>query len=244
MTPQTRSPSGYSTWRLIAEELRSEIVDESLAPGTRLPTERELVERFGVHRHTVRQAVATLATEGLVARRQGSGTFVVERPRLVHRIGLRTRWSDSLGHRADASPGVLLEAGPDPCPPADVVMSLDLHERAALRTEMVRSVDGLALVRTTDWFVAAAVPDFARHYRDVGGSTTAALRAIGIDDYLRVSSTITARLATFAESTDMDLPGGAVVLVVRGLDALPDGTPLRYGISRFRADRVELNVDT
>jgi len=91
MTTQGRSRSGYSAWRLIAEELRREIIGGSQAPGTKLPAEGELAERFGVHRNTVRQAVAALAAEHLVVSRRGSGTFVTEHTVLVHRIGARTR---------------------------------------------------------------------------------------------------------------------------------------------------------
>jgi GntR family transcriptional regulator, phosphonate transport system regulatory protein len=98
MTTRHRSTSGYSTWRLIAEELRRDIVNGGQAPGTRLPSEGELAGRFGVHRNTVRQAVAALAAEHLVVSRRGSGTFVADhalrrRPgRARHRArGPRTR---------------------------------------------------------------------------------------------------------------------------------------------------------
>src|SRR6202035_574692 len=104
MTTQGRSRSGYSAWRLIAEELRREIIGGSQAPGTRLPAEGELAERCGVHRNTVRQAVAALAAEHLVVARRGSGTFVTEHTVLVHHIGARTRLSDSLGRRGRAPP--------------------------------------------------------------------------------------------------------------------------------------------
>src|ERR1700677_2611222 len=100
MTTQGRSRSGYTAWRLIAEGLRREIVDGKRTPGAKLPTEGELAERFGVHRNTVRHAVAALAAEHLVVSRRGSGTFVAEHTVLVHRIGARTRLSDSQSGRA------------------------------------------------------------------------------------------------------------------------------------------------
>src|ERR1700734_539939 len=120
MTTQGRARSGYTAWRLIAEELRREIVDGKRAPGAKLPTEGELAERFGVHRNTVRQAVAALAAEHLVVSRRGSGTFVAEHTVLVHRIGARTRFRDSLGGRGHAT-GRLLESAIETAPPADVV---------------------------------------------------------------------------------------------------------------------------
>ena len=54
-----------STAELLAAELRREILDGALAPGERL-RERELVERYGVARHTLRAALRQLAAEGLV----------------------------------------------------------------------------------------------------------------------------------------------------------------------------------
>ncbi len=49
-----------------------------LAPGTRLPAERDLAERFGVNRVTVRAALGRLASEGLLRARQGSGHVVTD----------------------------------------------------------------------------------------------------------------------------------------------------------------------
>ena len=46
------------------------------APGTAIPSELELASRFGVSHGTVRKAVGSLASENLLVRRQGKGTFV------------------------------------------------------------------------------------------------------------------------------------------------------------------------
>lgn len=63
----------------IERTLRDEIVAGSVAIGELLPSEHELCARFGTSRHTVREALRTLASEGLVERRQGAGTRVVSR---------------------------------------------------------------------------------------------------------------------------------------------------------------------
>jgi GntR family transcriptional regulator len=62
--------------------LAASIADGTLAPGAQLPAENALVERFGVSRPTVRQAVQNLAARGLVEIRRGTGTFVTH-PRLT-----------------------------------------------------------------------------------------------------------------------------------------------------------------
>jgi len=61
----------------VFEHLAAAIIDGSLAPGSSLPPERELSERFGVSRLIVRQAVHRLGDMGLVRARQGASTQVV-----------------------------------------------------------------------------------------------------------------------------------------------------------------------
>jgi GntR family transcriptional regulator, phosphonate transport system regulatory protein len=240
MTAQHRSPSGYSTWRLIAEELRREIIAGAQAPGAKLPSEGELAERFGVHRNTVRQAMAALGAEHLVVSRRGSGTFVAEHAVLVHRIGARTRFSDSLGGRGSAS-ARLLESEVDPEPPPEIADRLALGGGAALRLETLQLVNGLPISRATHWFAADRAPGLAERF-SATGSITAALRAVGVDDYVRAATTVGARHATATEAADLGLTAGSVVLVTRSLDVLADGTPLQVGISRFVAGRVELDI--
>lgn len=61
----------------VARTLKDEIVAGVLAVGAQLPTEDELCNRFGVSRHTVREALRRLREDHLVASRQGAGTVVV-----------------------------------------------------------------------------------------------------------------------------------------------------------------------
>ena len=66
-------------YRRIVDALREDITSGHTAVGDRLPTEDALCRRFGVSRHTVREALRALREEGLVASRQGAGTTVVRR---------------------------------------------------------------------------------------------------------------------------------------------------------------------
>jgi GntR family transcriptional repressor for pyruvate dehydrogenase complex len=61
-----------------ASRLRSYILDGSLKPGNRLPTEKELVQSLNVSRTVIREAVAQMRAEGLVRTHQGLGAFVAE----------------------------------------------------------------------------------------------------------------------------------------------------------------------
>ena len=75
---QTSSDPRLPLYHRVRDALFEEI--RTLTPGERLPTEPELMKRFGVSRTTVREAVAELARAGLVTRKAGSGTFVAEPP--------------------------------------------------------------------------------------------------------------------------------------------------------------------
>ncbi|GAA4511135.1 FadR/GntR family transcriptional regulator [Brevibacterium yomogidense] len=70
----------------VASALRAEIASGTLRPGDRLPSEGMLIERFGVSRTVVREAIGRLRAEGLVRTQRGSGSFALTPP----------------GHHADA----------------------------------------------------------------------------------------------------------------------------------------------
>ena len=56
------------------------MLEGSLKPGQRLPPERELAERFGVSRPSLREAIQKLAARGLLTSRQGGGTSGLTNP--------------------------------------------------------------------------------------------------------------------------------------------------------------------
>jgi DNA-binding GntR family transcriptional regulator len=60
----------------LKELIRDKIRQQEWQPGTAIPSERELVGRYGMSRMTVRQALTELANEGVLHREQGKGTFV------------------------------------------------------------------------------------------------------------------------------------------------------------------------
>lgn len=71
-------PTDVPLYRQVLEALRADIGSGAFPVGGLLPTEGELCGRFGVSRHTIREAVRRLRDEGLVASRQGSGTKVLK----------------------------------------------------------------------------------------------------------------------------------------------------------------------
>jgi len=63
---------------LAVETIKRYILQENLEEGDRLPGEEELAESLAVSRNIIREALTTLAAEGLVVRQTGRGTFVQE----------------------------------------------------------------------------------------------------------------------------------------------------------------------
>ena len=90
-----------------AERIRdfvlSAVSHSALAPGTKLPTERELVRRFALPRSAVRRTLAQLEAEGAITRHVGRGTFLATRPS----AGTGDFALDSVAH---TSPAELMEA--------------------------------------------------------------------------------------------------------------------------------------
>jgi GntR family transcriptional repressor for pyruvate dehydrogenase complex len=72
------SPKRESLHKQVADQLQDLIVAESLLPGERLPSERELAETMGVSRTVVREAIRVLSDRGLVRVESGRGTYVQE----------------------------------------------------------------------------------------------------------------------------------------------------------------------
>ncbi|MFJ5296136.1 FadR/GntR family transcriptional regulator [Pseudomonas sp. NPDC088368] len=84
LTPRPNAPSSLkdASKGTLADQvtaaLKAHIANGEALPGTRLPTEPVLCERYGVSRTVVREAISRLKSAGLVEVRQGSGTVVCE----------------------------------------------------------------------------------------------------------------------------------------------------------------------
>lgn len=77
LSPVTRKP----LYERLVEHLRAYVVEAGLSAGDRLPSERELSERLGVSRASIRQAIVALEVQGIVEVKHGEGAFL-RAPRL------------------------------------------------------------------------------------------------------------------------------------------------------------------
>ncbi|MFE3992373.1 GntR family transcriptional regulator [Streptomyces goshikiensis] len=84
----------------IAEDIIHQVRTGSLKPGDQVPSEADLIERYGVSGGTVRKAMLEVRASGLVDTRHGKGSYVKARPPVRHRSSDRFRRSLRQGGKA------------------------------------------------------------------------------------------------------------------------------------------------
>lgn len=239
--PPIRRNSGVSLWRQISDRIRQLGEGGSLADG-RLPPEFQLAEQFGVNRHTVRSAIQQLVQEGVLRSEQGRGTFFEKRPRLAYPIGKRTRFSAGLEGQATKLQSVLIMSSNEP---ADARVAQALAIGVGDGTVLLRTVgmaDGEPVSTARSWFPAARLAGIAAAFGRTG-SITAALADLGVADYTRRSTTLSARHAGDEDCARLNLSPGAIVMVAVGINVDAGGQPIQFSETRFAADRIELTID-
>ena len=111
-------------YKTVSAAIERAILDGALRPGTALPTEQELSERFGVHRSTVREAIRQVEQEGLLQRREGRRLFVclpgvhdlaprATRLLLLHQTTFQELWDVALALEPLAARLAAQQATPD-----------------------------------------------------------------------------------------------------------------------------------
>jgi GntR family histidine utilization transcriptional repressor len=155
----TSSASTAAPYQRVKHWLKDGLARGRWAPGALMPSEAELVARFGVSRMTVGRALNELQADGLVERRQGQGTFAAERHRVASQLRIRDLHEEieSGGHAHDA---LVILAREEPAPDA-IAERLGLAAQArAFRTLIVHRRDGLPLQCEDRWVNPAAAPDY------------------------------------------------------------------------------------
>ena len=150
---------------------------------------------YDVSRITIRQALATLADEGYVERRQGAGTFVADRPHHVqHDFGLVTPWRDRFREAGEDARSLQLADTAEELEPYELARALSAEERALPRLHLRR----LHLVNSkpigvTDSWLAGRAAEALRGTSLTDGSVSKSLAAhdifeASVDHILEVRS--------------------------------------------------------
>jgi GntR family transcriptional regulator, phosphonate transport system regulatory protein len=232
--------SGVAAWRRIADTLAREIRDRCYADSGRLPSEGELAARFGVNRHTLRQAVKSLQDDGLLRIEQGRGMFV-QHELLHYPLARRTRFSENL-QRQHLLPGKQLLAAREQ--PASERVARELRLAPAepvLAVEAVYEAGGQPVSLAHAWYPARRFPGLLAALQ-ADASTTEVLRRFGVEDYVRAESRITTQMPSEAVARLLRQPVLRPLLCVEGVDHDLQGRPIKFGETFFSGDRVQLCV--
>ncbi|WP_017598588.1 GntR family transcriptional regulator [Nocardiopsis lucentensis] len=242
---------GRPRYLRIAEDLRHQILEGTLPPGERVPSESELIHRYGVAQGTVRKAMTELRTRGLVETFHGRGTFVRSRPPVRRKSSDRFRRSHrkagkaaylAESEQAGVEPSVhVLYVGPVEVP-ADVAHKLGTTSgnRVLARRSLYFS-DRAPMETATSyipWDIAEETPELFEDNPGPGG-IYARLEDHGrvLEEFLEE---VSARLATKEESSELALSAGAPVIeLVRSAYGV-DGRVLEVCATVMAADRFVL----
>lgn len=227
-------------WKSIADTLSSEIADGHYRPGDKLPTEAALAARFGVNRHTVRHAVASLAKTGTVYTRRGAGVFAALKP-ADYPIGRRVRFHQNV-LASGQLPSREIHRLETRIADVDEAEALALHKGALVHViEGLSLADGVPMAAFLSVFPAERLPAVLEKLRQIS-SVTAALSAVGVADYTRASTRLTAKAATPILALKLRLPEGAPILRSVAINIDAKGVPVEFGTTWFAGDRVTLTV--
>jgi GntR family transcriptional regulator len=199
-------------------------------PGAPAPSERELVQQFGVARMTVRQAMDALVTEGLLERIPGRGTFVARPRRGVGRLTSFSEDMSRVGHPAENQTlhARLGQAGPG------VARALGITAGdAVIHWKRLRCSDGEVIAIEDAYLNEILLPGFLQT-----GMPTSLYDALD-ERGLRPSwaeDSITADVATAAEAELLEVPVGSPVLR-QSRRALAEDKAVEVSRSVYRADR-------
>ena len=229
---------GVARWRQISQALRGAIEAGEFVPGMQLPTESALAARFAVNRHTARRAVEDLARLGLVRTEQGRGSFVTEEV-LEYRVGTRTRFSEWLRRHNRDGAGRVLDLRETV---ADAAVANGLQVSAGdpvvvLERLSVTETKPVCLARR--WFSPARLPGIFAALQSEP-TITAALARVGVTDYLRQSTKVTARLPTASEAALLAMAPVCPVLVCENVNVDCDGRIVEFCIARYPTPRVQI----
>ena len=227
----------------VAHSVRNLIFSGEIAPNSEIPSERELKEEYQVSRHTIRQAINLLVSEGLVRREQGRGSFV-----LPEGLTVRSRIDTFFEHKT-----IIREFGFTPtikhvsteiCQPDDIV-------RAALQLKPEDEVvcfsklflaDGNPAILAKDHIPQkivkqkisdeSAVDDFFHFLEDLVGKRVEYL----LSDIVPIASS--------GEISDLfQVPDGTPILLMRELflDATQQ-TPLQFAYNYHHYDIIQYSI--
>jgi GntR family phosphonate transport system transcriptional regulator len=229
---------GVALWRQIAAVLEQEIGGGVLAPGAKLPTEAALSQRFGVNRHTVRRGLEALSRAGLIRIEQGRGSFVTEDV-IDYAVGPRTRFAEWIRRHNKEPSGRVLQL----CEMvADTALAAGLKIRVGGRVVLLERLgfaDERPVSLTRHFFPASRLRGIKEALAGTD-SITEALGRVGVADYLRQLTRVSARMPNAAEAELLRMPRNRPLLVCENTNVDRHGKIVEFGIGCYPTPRVQI----
>lgn len=239
--PKLLKDNNIPLYHQLAAIFRSQIRSKQFFPGEKFPTERDLMNTFGVSRNTVRLAIRELELEGLVKRDQGRGTFVSE-PKLKLGLMRLTGFSEDMQER-NLYPSTKLLKKEVVQPPQEIAKLLKLfpHE-TTLYIERLRYANDIPMAINISYFTTQSFPGFIEE--DFSSSSIYALLENKYGVHItKGEQVIKAKNATQQEAELLQISYRDSILVVEGVIYSDDKTPIEHMKSIYRADRYEFFVN-
>jgi GntR family transcriptional regulator len=214
---------------------------DSMTAGMPVPGERELAQRYGTSRTTIRQALAELVIEGRLLRIQGKGTFVA-RPKVAQLLELAGYTEEMRAHGLSPQTRNLDSR----YQPADGELALLLGIRPGdrvLRTHRLRLADGQPMAIAISYLPARRFPGLRRKADRAASLYEVLATAYGVK-LAQAEETIETVLASPADARLLGVDTGLPLLLLsrRAFDAA--GTPVEWSQSWYRGDRYKFLTRT
>jgi GntR family transcriptional regulator len=227
----------------VQDELRQRIDRGELPAGTRLPSEPELAAELRVSRATLREALRAMELEGLLRRRQGSGTFVASHPRMANSLDVNFGVTDAI-RAAGMTAGIAHRRHwVEPASPGEAAL-LELEPgQDVLVIERVRTAEGKPVVLSRDLFPSRLV---AGHPQAVEAMLERSIydvleRDLGIVIHHGVARFRPVR-ADYSVAGRLGVPRGELLLYLWQVDYAQDGTPVISSHEFHLADAFDFTV--
>jgi GntR family transcriptional regulator len=237
IAPLSRN-SHIAMHRQLAQRLRAAIADGVYKPGERIPTEPELIQRYGVSRITARQAVDHLVREGRVIRKQGKGTFVAE-PVVRHDLlDLRGIYEELVAQGLD--PGTEIIEFAETLPPPRVAQRLQSGSRPLASWKRLYRLRGVPFALSCVYLS----PGNARVTRAqvVKHPTYSVLESVFGFHIAHADISIAYQRATPELRKLLQLPMGAPVMVLERVSYSTDGMPREHTLYYAKAESYVFSI--
>jgi GntR family transcriptional regulator len=221
----------------VAQQLEAAVEKGLLPPGTRLDNEIELADQLGVSRPTMRRAMEFLVDKGLIVRRRGVGTRVVQ-SRVRRPLELSSLYDD-LKNAGQEPTTTVLSNTIEPASAA-VAEALGLAEGAPVIVVMrLRSARNQPLARMCNYLPASLLEISTEALESQG--LYQLIRAAGIRLHA-ATQVIGARNATAAEARLLEEGRGAAVLTMERIVYDDHGSAVEYGTHIYAATRYSFQM--